>query len=77
MSSGGDAAAVSLHGTVRVTNPRNTGVAQAAGFGQTDGHQPVGKGERAVNWLTDGTVCAGDAATGAEIGPSRKSRLNR
>jgi hypothetical protein len=32
MSSGGDAAAVSLNGTVRVTNRRSTGVAQAPGF---------------------------------------------
>ena len=32
MSSGGDAAAVSLNGTVRVTNPRNTGSPRAPGF---------------------------------------------
>jgi hypothetical protein len=32
MSSGGDSAAASLNGTVRVTNPRNAGVAQAQGF---------------------------------------------
>ncbi len=30
-----------------------------------------------MNELTDGTVCAVDAATGAEIGPSRKSRRRR
>jgi hypothetical protein len=32
MSSWGDAGAVALKGTVRVTNPRSTGVAQALGF---------------------------------------------
>jgi hypothetical protein len=32
MSSGRDVAAVSPNGTVRVTNPRSTGVAQAPGF---------------------------------------------
>jgi ABC-type uncharacterized transport system substrate-binding protein len=30
-----------------------------------------------LNELTDGTVCSVDAATGAEIGPYRKSRMNR
>ncbi len=51
MSSGGDAAAVSLNGTVRVTNPRSTGVAQAPGFVRRTAINLSGR----VNELTDGT----------------------
>jgi hypothetical protein len=70
MSSWGDAGAVALNGTVRVTNPRSTGVAQATGFVRRTAIKLSGR----VNELTDGTVCAVDAATGAALGPSRKSR---
>jgi hypothetical protein len=71
MSSGGDAAAVSLSGTVRVTNPRSTGVAPAQGFVRSTAISLSGR----VNALSDGTGFAVDAASGAEIGPYRKSRL--
>jgi hypothetical protein len=59
MSSGADAAAVSLNGTVRVTNREAPG-----------SHRPQASSEglpstcrERVNELTDGTVCAVDAAT--------------
>jgi hypothetical protein len=71
MSSWGDAGAVALKGTVRVTNPRSTGVAQAPGFVRRTAIKLSGR----VNELTDGTICAVDAATGAALGPSRKSRI--
>src|SRR6516225_802637 len=71
MSSGGNAAAVSLTGTVRVTNPRSAGVAQAQGFARRTAINQSGR----VNELTGGTVRPADAVTGAEIGPYRKSRL--
>jgi hypothetical protein len=71
MSSWGDAGSVALNGTVRVTNPRSTGVAQAPGFVRRTAIKLSGR----VNELTDGTICAVDAATGAALGPSRKSRL--
>jgi hypothetical protein len=62
MSSGSDAAVVSLNGTVGVTNPRSTGVALAAGFIRRTFINLSGR----VNELTDGTVCSGDAAAGRE-----------
>jgi hypothetical protein len=43
MSSGGDAAAVSPNGTVRMTNPRSTGVAQAPGFLRRTAINPSGR----------------------------------
>src|SRR5437667_2479703 len=44
---------------------------------QKDCHQAVRKGERALSELPDGTVCTVDAATGAEIGPSRNESFDR
>jgi hypothetical protein len=73
MSSGGDAAAVSLNGTVGVTNPRSTGVVQAPGFVRRAAIDRSGR----VNELTGGTVYSVDGVTRAEIGPYRKSRLER
>jgi hypothetical protein len=60
MSSEGDAAGVSLNGTVRVTNPSSTGVAQAPGFVRRTAINRSGK----VDELTGGTVCSVDAVTG-------------
>ena len=71
MSSGADAAAVSSEWAGQSDQPRSTGVAQASGFVRRTAIKLSGR----VNELTDGTVCAVDAATGAEIGPYRKSRL--
>jgi hypothetical protein len=71
MSSWRDAGAVALNGTVRVTNPRSTEVAQAPGFVRRTAIKLSGR----VNELTDGTICAVDAATGAALGPSRESRI--
>ncbi len=62
---------MSLKDAVRVINPRSTGVAQAPGFARRTAINRSGR----VNGLTGGTVCAVDAATGAEIGPYRKSRI--
>jgi hypothetical protein len=71
MSSGADAAAVSSEWRGQSDQPRSSGVAQASGFVRRTAIKLSGR----VNELTDGTVCAVDAATGAEIGPYRKSRL--
>lgn len=77
MSSGADAAAVSSEWRGQSDQPRSTGVAQASGFVRRTAIKLSGR----VNELTDGTVCAVDAATGAgnrsisEI-PDRESRLD-
>ncbi len=71
MSSRSDAAAVSLNGTVGVTNPRGTRITLAPGFVRRTVITLSGR----VNELTDGMVCSADAVTEAEIGPYRKSRL--
>ena len=63
MSSWRDAGAVNLKGTVRATNPRSTGVAQAPGFVRRTAIKLSGR----VNELPDGTIWAADAATGAAL----------
>ena len=73
MSSGADAAAVSSEWRGQSDQPRSTGVAQASGFVRRTAIKLSGR----VNELTDGRVCAVDAATGAEIGPYRESRLRQ
>jgi hypothetical protein len=60
MSSGADAAAVSSEWAGQSDQPRSTGVAQASGFVRRTAIKLSGR----VNELTDGTVCAVDAATG-------------
>jgi hypothetical protein len=52
MSRGGDAAAASLNGTVRVTNREAPG-SHRPRLCQKDGHHAVGKSERALSELTD------------------------
>jgi hypothetical protein len=51
--------------------PHDRPAAQVSGFVRRTAIKLSGR----VNELTDGTVCAVDAATVAEIGPYRKSRL--
>ena len=55
--------------------PEKYGVAQAPGFARKTAINLLGRLNRALNELTDGTVCSVDAVTGAEIGPYRKSRI--
>jgi hypothetical protein len=55
--------------------PEKYGVAQAPSFARRIAINLLGRVDRALNGLTDGTVCSVDAVTGAEIGPYRKSRL--
>ena len=64
-----DPAGVSLNATVGVTDPGNGGgtITRVAEMTAVD---VLGR----VDELTDGTACAVDAATGAGIGPYRKSR---
>jgi hypothetical protein len=51
------------------------GVAQAPGFARRTAINLLGRVNRGLNELADGTVCSVDAVTGAAIGPDRKSRL--
>jgi hypothetical protein len=62
MSCGSDAAAVPLHGMVRRLTREVRG-RNGPPASPEKPHQLVGKGERGLNELTDGTVCSG--------GPSR------
>jgi hypothetical protein len=51
--------------------PEQYGVAPAPGFARRTAINLWGRVNRALNELTDGTVCSVDAVTGAEIGPYR------
>jgi len=57
-----------------MTQPEKPEVARASGFARRTATSPVGKAERALNELTDGTVCSVEAVMGAEIGQYRESR---
>jgi len=72
MSSEGDSAAASLKDIGGRDQTRKDRVAQAPGFTR---RTPINL-SGGLNELTDGTVCSVDVATGAAIGPYRKSRLD-
>ena len=58
-----------------MTNPKTYGIAQAPGFAKRTAINRSGRVNRALNELTDGTVCSVDAVTGAETGPYWNSGL--
>jgi hypothetical protein len=53
------------------------GVAQVPGFARRTAINLLGRVNRGLNELTDGTVRSVDAVMGAAIGPYRKSRFTR